>query len=93
MPSGEHRKSCVSNLFVSFNYLMVASGMLVLYIVLRSSLPCNRISVNWPLLKSKILGTVQMTVFKRVILSVNSLDREEVNGIKFRYLHHNCISD
>ena len=84
MTSGEHRKSCVSNLFVSFNYLMVASSMLVLYIALKSSLPCKRISNE---------STIQMTVFKRVILYVNSLDREEVNGIKFRYLHHNCISD
>ena len=67
MTSGEHQKSCVSNLLVSIKQLMVAYNILVLLILSRSSLPYKRISVSWSLLKLKILGTIQMTVFKRVM--------------------------
>ena len=57
MASREHQKGWALNLLVSIKQLMVASSMLVLLILSRSSLPYKRISVSWSLLKSKILGT------------------------------------
>ena len=41
---------------------MVASNTLVLLIFSRSSLLYKSISVSWALLKSNILGTIQLTV-------------------------------
>ena len=69
MICGVHQKSSAENLLVSIKELMVASSMHVLLILSRSSLPYKRISVSWSLLKSKILGTIQLTVFRRVFLS------------------------
>ena len=47
MTSGEHQKSCESNLLVSIKYLMVASSMLALCILSTFPLTYKRISVNW----------------------------------------------
>ena len=69
MASRVHQKSSALNLLVSIKYLMVASNILVLLILSRSSLPYKKISVSWSLLKLRILGTIQLAVFKRVFLS------------------------
>ena len=63
------KKSCASNHLVLIKHLMVAASVLVLFILSRSSLPYKRISVNWALFKSKILGSICLTALKRVILS------------------------
>ena len=52
------KKSCASNHLVLIKHLMVAASVLVLFILSRSSLPYKRISVNWALFKSKILGSI-----------------------------------
>ena len=68
MTSREDQKGFVSNPLVSIKYLVVAWSTLVLLILSKSSLPYKRISVSWSLLKSEILGTMQLAVFKGVTL-------------------------
>ena len=68
MTSREDQKGFVSNPLVSIKYLVVASSTLVLLILSKSSLLYKRISVSWSLLKSETLGTMQLVVFKGVIL-------------------------
>ena len=47
--SGERGKSYASNLLVSVKQFMVASNMLVLLMLERSSLPYKRIPFSWSL--------------------------------------------
>ena len=58
--------------------------MLLFLILVRSFLPCKRLSISRVLFKSEILGTIQLTVFQRVMLLENSLDSKEGNDLKFQ---------
>ena len=69
MTSREHQESSAINLLLWIKEFTAASNILVLLILSRSSLPYKRIAVSWSLLKSKILGTILLTVFKRVFFS------------------------
>ena len=53
----------------SIQYLMMTYSMLVLFILPKNFLPGKIISVNWALFRSKNLGTIHLTVFKRVTFS------------------------